>query len=328
MDTNTNPASGASLTQNDGLFSKAVCLLVERRCLGVTRKVGGVNIVPTVTDEVPSDSDEARAKVKLNQDWCGANKRILDSKNLKDIRTCLNDVTAQLRKRCTPSVMFQGGVYLMPMALLDEVDDYLVTKRRELDRLVAKFASFYEDDKSKARENLQELFNARDYPPVEEVVKLFGLSWQYIVVDTPRRLEEVRADIYQREQEKAAEKWTDAMAECTAVLRASFSDLVSHMVERLTPDLNNGKKRVFRDSMVKNVRDFLSNFEARNLGNDEQLSLLVSQANSILSGVDASVLRDSDMVREKVRLDFAEMKQRLDALVVEAPTRKYGAVIE
>lgn len=298
-------------TRAPRLFERAVALVLDCRALGTTRKVS-TGAIDT------GDTDPALLRLS---------KQILESKTLEAIRSMQGDTRRTVASRSTPSVMFRAGVYLLSLELLADTDAYLVGQSEKLSGLVEQFLDEYDDAKATAERKLGSLYNPRDYPPRDTVRRAFSISWAYIAVDAPRKLGEVSQEIMRREQQKAAATWASALDEATAVLRAGFADLVSHMVERLAPG-EDGKKRIFRDSMVGNVREFLRTFPARNLGDDAELASLAQQAAQLLDGVTPDSLRESANLREQVRTGMEVIKAKLDAAVVNAPARRYSGAEE
>ena len=63
-----------------------------------------------------------------------------------------------------------------------------------------------------------------------------------------------------------------------------MAELVQHLVERLQPGAD-GKPKVFRDSLVRGMEEWLSDFSARNLAQDGELSSLVERARELLHPV-------------------------------------------
>lgn len=294
------------------LFDRAVAVILETNCIGTSRKVA-TGAIDT------KGADPSLIKVS---------KTIMESKTLDKIRSKLGDIRRTVASRSTPSVMFRAGVYLLSIDLLAETDEYLLTSAEEIRALVVDLKREYTAIKKTAEAKLGEkMFNPADYPPEDSIDALIGISWAYIAVDAPKKLGEVSKAIMQREQEKAAATWASALDEATQVLRAGFKELVDHMVEKLQPG-EDGKKRIFRDSMVGNIREFLRTFPSRNLGDDRELAALAAEAEQILSGVDAQSLRDGETIREKVAAGMATIKTRLDAAVCAQPTRKYSALTE
>ncbi len=182
---------------------------------------------------------------------------------------------------------------------------------------LAVYPALIEADKISLRSN----WNPSDYPSLAKVRDSFYVEWRYINLGTPGELQGVDSSIFAREQEKAAQKIQDVSDQIVQVLRAQMLDLVSHLTDKLEGGRGNGKPKIFKDSTVTNVKEFLKTFSARNIVDDRQLDLLVAQAGQLLDGVDPQSLRDQDVVRERVRAGFESIKQTLDTMVVPKPTR-------
>ncbi len=75
--------------------------------------------------------------------------------------------------------------------------------------------------------------------------------------------------MFAREQEKAQVMWTNALDEMQSLLRQTAVDLMEHLHDRLLPD-GDGKKKVFKNTMMAKVKEFLNDFDARNITGDEQ----------------------------------------------------------
>lgn len=307
LPTTTDPET-ASSSVAPRLFDRAVAIVLDSTCIGTSRKVATGAVDTKGTDPT---------LIKVS-------KTILESKTLDKIRGLQGDTRRQVAARSTPSMMFRSSVYLLPIALLPETDAYLLEQVAKLKVLVAKFVAEYLTDKATAEIKLGAMWNPADYPPAESIEAMIGISWAYIAVDAPAKLGEVSRAIMAREQEKAAATWASALEEATAVLRAGFTDLVEHMLEKLTPG-DDGKKRIFRDSMIGNVREFLRTFPSRNLGDDAELAELARDAERLLSGVDAQALREGETIRDRVTLGMTAIKARLDEAACTAPARKYSA---
>ena len=138
---------------------------------------------------------------------------------------------------------------------------------------------------------------------------------KYFSLGAPTGLEKIRADIFEREQEKAAAQWTAVLEESRNVLRAEMAELVDHMVERLEPGPD-GKGKRFNSSLVENLDEFLTVFSKRNIADDAALQEVVEQARKALAGVTPKQLRESRSVREATRARFEEVKAKLSRLVV------------
>lgn len=288
-----------------GLFERSMCISVELGRLGNTRKVGN--------QVIEIDADKAMISV---------NKQLLDSKQLKAIVTIDGEIRQFIVRRCLPCSFLKSGMYLVPVTKVEEIDEALAVFEAKRLSLIEDFVAAYPGLVLAAQTTLRSVFNPGEYyQSSAQVRKQFTMEWRYVTFGTPSGLAGISKALYDREKEKAESKLQEAAGVVQDALREAMAKLVDHMVDRIKPG-ENGKPRVFKDSLIKNLTEFLDAFAARNLTNDDQLANLVSRAREIMSGVDANSLRKSDGVRDTVAKGFAELQQSLEGMVIDRPTRK------
>lgn len=125
-----------------------------------------------------------------------------------------------------------------------------------------------------------------------------------------------------RKQQEADLKWADATVEIRDALRVAYSELVSAMTDKLGVD-EEGKPKVFRESLITRLKDFLDTFESRNLTNDEELSRLTRQARELMDGVAVKDLREKKDLRAEVLGKLEQIKGEMDSMVT-VKTRKFS----
>lgn len=289
------------------IFDRAVCLSVALHRLGNRRKVKVAELKPGI--EVDADS-------------VNVSKELLECEEYDAIRQADGSIRRYLERRTSGPALFRSGVYMLSYDILTEVDQELQLRLRERENvLVPAFIAKYEDAKGTAKARLGPLYSDADYPPVETVAAAFTASTRIFTIGAAEKLKSIRADIFQREQEKAAAQWTEVLSESRNVLRAEFSDLVTHLTERLEPGTD-GKKKRFNASLVENLDEFLRTFNARDIVNDADLKAVVEKARAALAGVTPERIRDSRFTRQAVADAFTQIKETVDGLV-ETPTRRF-----
>jgi DNA-binding transcriptional regulator YbjK len=290
------------------IFDKAVCLSVSLHRLGVRRKVKLAELKPGV---------------EVDEDAIGVSKELLDCPEYDAIRQADGELRRYLEKRTSGPALFRSGVYMLSYKMLDEVDRELETRLKERrEKLVPAFVAVYEKAREDAKKTLGDLYHAEDYPPVEAVGGAFEATTRYFEMGDATRLESIRADIFQREQAKAAAQWDAILAASQDVLLQEFSGLVDHLVERLEPQ-DGGKKKRFNATLVENLDEFLRNYNARAISTNAELTAAVEAARDVLKGVTPASLRDSRFTRQKVAETFAAIKGSIDRLVETAPSRRF-----
>lgn len=297
-----NPIPAPILNPSVDLARKTVCIKVRLSTMGNTRKVS--------TAQIEADADKDLLRVS---------KHLLDSAELKAIGRFDGEIRRYLYSLCLP---FEIGIHLLPIAALETVELRLRQFRTERAELVQAFLGVYPSLAGDAGKRLRGLYNPADYPPVDEVARQFGFSWQYVSFGVPDQLRGISQEVWEQEREKAAQRMAEASSEIQLVLRESMAKLVQHMAERLQ-DGADGKALRFKESTVANLIEFLQNFEFRNVTDDYELQKIVTQARNLLEGVGADDLRTTGGLRTKVQQGMANLATALDTMMTRTGGRKF-----
>src|SRR5437867_466117 len=288
--------------KGEDLVQRTVCVKVCLGLLGNTRKVSN--------SQVEVDADKSLIRVS---------KSLIASQELQAIKSLDSDVRRYLYNTCLP---FEAGIHLLPLELIESVDEKLrefEEKRREL---VEVFIRAYPDLCRQAAERLRALYNPDDYPPVESVRSQFNFGWRYVSFGVPAKLREISARIFEDEREKAARLMAEASSEIQQVLRVAMGGLVEHLRERLA-DQPDGRPQRLRESTVLKLRDFLDTFDFRNVTDDGELKAQVEKARELLKGVTTDAMRNTAVLRAKIKDGMTEIAAQLDGLVKDRVGRKF-----
>lgn len=262
-------------------------------------------------------------EVDADKELISAQKKLLSSEHLKTIEHYDGEIRRFLYNTCLPS-LFKEGIYLVPIVLIEEVDAKLTAFDAKRRQLVSAFLEVYPALIEDAKTHLRAAFNEKDYPPVERVERAFRMDWRFVAFSVPGTLQTVSQELFRKEQEKAANAWTETLEEVRTLLRTHLAELVQHMVERLSGTGKDGKPKVFKNTLVTNMTAFLNAFDARNLTDDKELADIVTQAKELLNGVDAQTLRTSQALRTSLRDGFCTLQGTLDTLVISRPSRAFS----
>lgn len=272
--------------------------------------------------------DPGMLDVQSSQEWINVTKKLMEAEELDEI-TSLNAKTRQyVESRALPS-MIKKGVYLLPVDFVEEMNTRLTEAANELKPLVSRLTSRLSEYKAEAKSRLsnvniggknRNLWNEDQFPTVDELSAAFRLTWRFVYVDSAKNLEAVSKELYAEERKKAEADWAETRETIKQVLRTNMSKMVDHMVDKLTPDGN--KTKVFRDSSIEKLRDFLGTFDSRNITNDLQMKVLVDKAKSLIKDADPDSLRGNEELREYVRYGFETIKTLLDPMITVKPSRR------
>jgi hypothetical protein len=265
------------------------------------------------------DSAEAPVTVDADKAMVHVSKSLFTSTEYQAVRRYDGQTRDWLMRRALPSY-FREGFYLLPLAILDEVDRDLEARRQTRQRLIDAFLDTYDAKVLEARSRLRELFSEADYPSRTAIAGSFRWEVRYLTFNVPQTLEGVSQAVFEREKAKAEQLWQRATEDIHQALRDGMAALVTRMVERLTPGPD-GKPLQFRESLVTAMDEFLRYFKARNLSDDQELNALVEKAQQVMKGVDITALRKNADVRETVRDGFARIQTLMDSMAMTRPPR-------
>jgi hypothetical protein len=289
-------------SSDNELTKQTVFIKVHLGLLGNTRKVS--------PSQVEVDADKALIRVS---------KTLLDSPELQAIRALDGDVRHFLYDMCLP---FDVGIHLLPLCLVETVEEKLREFKEKRRELVESFLIAYPRLCQEAAGRLRTLYNPTDYPPVEEVCSHFTFTWQYVSYGVPEQLREISARFFEEEREKAVVAMSEACTEIQQVMRASLLELVNHLRERLG-DQPDGKPQRLRESTLEKLRGFLATFDLRNVVDDQELKEQVERARALLEGVSTDALRNMPLVRSWVREGMTQIAAQMDVLVADRVSRKF-----
>ena len=112
--------------------------------------------------------------------------------------------------------------------------------------------------------------------------------------------------------------------EAVQMAETAFTEELAKLVEHLSERLNghsDGKPKVFRDTAITNLTEFLDRFRRLNVRSNEQLDALVVRAGQVVAGIEPQKLRDSSSMRHRVSTQMTSVQASLDQLLVERPRR-------
>lgn len=300
MATMANPEvqNGANLAET------TVCLTVSFGLLGNSRKVSN--------SAIEVDADKALIRV---------NKTLLDSPELKAI----SQSDGEMRRRLYDlSLPFDVGIYLLPNSLISSTVTELKAYRAKRSILVERFITTYESLRNDAQIRLRSLYNPRDYPSADVVRSKFYCEWEFLSFGkAPDVLAAISPELLQEERDKQASKIQSAADNVVSMLYATFSDVITHLKDRLTPG-DDGKPKVLRDTAVTNVLDTLRKIrDFQTVSNDSDLQTLADSCAKLLSGRNPDMFRESENLRSQVAKDLDSIKTSLDSAISLKPSRKF-----
>ncbi|MCA9228853.1 MAG: hypothetical protein KDA47_24725, partial [Planctomycetales bacterium] len=212
----------------------------------------------------------------------------------------------------------EPGIRLIRQDDLELVSVQMTTLRADLTEAVALLDEHFEELKASARSRLGRLYSAADYPAT--LRGLFDMTWDFPSVEPPDYLRQLSPELYRQECQRVQARFDEAVQLAEAAFIEELAKLVSHLTDRLAGH-EDGKPKVFRDSAVENLTQFFDRFRNLNVGSNEQLDQLVTQAQGIVRDVRPQQLRDDGTLRQQIATQLSGVQSVLDGLLVDRPRR-------
>jgi hypothetical protein len=288
-----NVAKDYSKTNESTIQDKCICLSVEFRTYGTSRKVN--------MDKVTVDADKDRLHIS---------KHILDSDNMEAIHKIYRNTYNWLWTKCLPAPL-RKGMYLLPIELVAEVDAKLKNAEEEIRPFIQALKVELPELKEADRRELRSQFSESDYPTEQEIENAFYIDSKYIDFRVPEKLKSIGANLYNKEVEKQARGWEEAAENAREFLRETAQYLIEQFANQLKIE-KEGKKgekrgRIY-DSTIESLKRFAEDFAARNIAGDDKLLTLVAKVKNAIDGIDADALRGNDRLRSKLADEIEQVR--------------------
>jgi hypothetical protein len=313
--THEEHANGVQLTLNAqpaSIVDNAVMLQVEFRKFGIRKKVRG--------NRIGDPNSDAAVKTDADKEMLAVSKKIFASPAYEAI--CKFDTACRqwIAKNGSPGLVEGMSFFRTDRAL--EVDARVRTWYTQRQALVDAFMAEYESVAGEGERRLASLGNERDYPSPERVRGAFSMAHWWREFGPATKLQRVNPAVYAEEAAKFRDSIRSATEDAIVGIQQRMADVVGHLVERLSP-ATDGKVKIFRDSAVENVREFVAMLPQIDIMGDDKLAALGARITQLLDGVSAERLREQPEIRQQVASHFTAIKAQLDTMLTDRPKRRF-----
>jgi len=202
------------------------------------------------------EGDKSKISTEADKGRLRLSKVLFDCPQYEAVLKFDNELRAWVLARAIQVDLGFRGVYVLPVSLLAQVEEHLSAAVTARDGVVMAFVEVYNAQREMARAKLANQFRESDYPDVSEAARAFRLRWRYVTFEVPENLP---PEILAREQAEHAAAFADMSSQVREALRETLSGLLGHLSERLVPTAD-GQRKIFRDSCVSNLVEFLELF--------------------------------------------------------------------
>jgi len=194
-----------------------------------------------------------------------------------------------------------SGQRLIPMAQFFELKQWINTQEIEFNSIVGEFLRDYPTLISAQAFQLGALFNRNEYPSVDDIRHKFGFRVGFLPLPQAGDFRvDAATEVINEMEEQYKETLNTRIQQVNEDLWERLHSTIKHMSDRMGVSAD-GKKNIFRDSLVENAVDLCDLLKRLNITNDQKLEKARASLESALLGVDATELR-KDGAREEMAI--------------------------
>lgn len=254
-------------------------------------------------------------KHDVDPEYFHAAKDIIDIRELRPINKRISQLKKFRNARCVKASMLANGFYVLPKKFINEVDAEIESAKQDINLLLDKMESRWEEMIESAKPKLREHWSRADYPPFSIWRKEWEITSRLRGLNVPALLNEYNEKLAKREYEKLRMDWADTAQEVRDALRSGFTFLVTDFANKLGRD-EKGDFKQFTKNLIEKLTNFCETFEARDLTGDNELSVLAKEVKDMVAGVDPKSLRKDEALRGAFELAFKQIADKASKLTV------------
>lgn len=267
----------------------------------------------------PDQNARAADTFGAEGEYLSAAKKLLDTRHpaFKAVTAVRTRVLSLWRGTTLPYP--ESGVRLIRQDRIGQFTGQMDVLREQLDEAVEALDRQYDHLRVAASRRLGSLYNSSDYPST--LRGLFAFEVDFPSTEPPQYLLQLDPQLYEQQRQRMVARFEQAVSMAEDAFIGEFNKLVGHLVERLSGS-DDGKPRIFRDSIVGNLHEFFERFRSLNVHSSQQLDRLVETAQNAMRGIRPDQLRDRNGLRRNIATQLSAVGSQLEGLMVDRPRRR------
>jgi hypothetical protein len=215
-------------------------------------------------------------------------------------------------------------VRLLPLEQVSDFERQMHDFASELADAASELGRVYDDLKQEAAVRLGALFDPSDFPSTPQ--NFFDVAWDYPnFAAPPLNANWVSQSVYGLEELRVKTRFETAVVLAETGFREEFTKLIAHLCERISDTDPEGVSKVFRDTSVVKLVEFISRYFQFNLRTDDRLDELIIMAQHAMQGVTPQGLRSNQASRRLVAARLSWIEVSLNAMRNRLPQKELAA---
>jgi hypothetical protein len=218
----------------------------------------------------------------------------------------------------------EDGIRLIRRELISEFVRKIDALRSELKEAEAELNNQFDEIIAEGKLRRGVAFKREDYPPT--LLNAFDITYGFPSVECASEIRTLNPDLWMQECARLRENMDEALYKAEAVCLERMSEMVEILLDKLQPNPD-GTKKIFRDSAIENIAEFVETFRKTNIGTSEKVQELISRLESITGTTTAETLRRSKATAERISEHLEKLRDEIKQVQVvedEARIRRIG----
>jgi hypothetical protein len=262
---------------------------------------GASKLDRNVTDTVNANHNATRDASKVYKNLVAGSSLCSDiAKYAARIRLYHNEMTLPWANK---------GARLLPVKLMLEYKQHITNMRIAYETMCNNFYAQYPSIVANARNNLQAMFKAEDYPTLDEVKEKFGFNLVFSPLPESGdfRLDVANDDLKDLQDSYEAD-FNNRLAEAVRTPWEKLHKELLALSTKLHDEEGADTKKRYHDSLLENPQEMCRLLTALNVTNDPKLEEARRDLERALLGVEMEDIKESEVIR-------SDVKARVDAIL-------------
>lgn len=200
-----------------------------------------------------------------------------------------------------------GNLRILPAAMFMKYSKEMRKVIAEHDEAIAVFLKEYPEVVRNARKRLGKLIDGRRFPSVQQIKHKFRTLTDILPMPAA---EDFRCQLNNDEVKRIQSDISKSIETMTSTAMVNLWEQFTDFIEKIEKTMKE-PKRIFRDSLISNLKDFCELIPKMNLTNDVELETLRKEAISKLAALKPIDLRESKADRKKAHKSAKELMEKI-----------------
>lgn len=200
-----------------------------------------------------------------------------------------------------------GGMRILPSALFIKYTSQMRKVIATHEEAIRDFLKEYPTIVSEARNRLGELIKGRKFPTVSEIRHKFGVRQDVLPMPS---VKDFRVDLSNDDVENIRKNISTSIENMTATAMTSLWTQLTELVDKIQDTMKQPKK-IFRDSLIDNLKNFIELVPKMNLTNNKELEVIRKEVTSKLANLKPMDLRESKADRKAAAKSAKEILNKI-----------------